>query len=592
MRQFDLKKYAEEANKIWNGEYEYVKYIPGFKKDGKKAQGLVEIVCHKKDKYGREHGHFWKNPTKHKQGQGCPKCSGSFRMDTKYMIETSKLAHTSPIDNLSYEKSIFNDYNTNVIVTCHNKDENGIEHGDFTISPFHLINGQGCPKCKNKKISLTKTQPFEKTIEEIKKIYPNYDYSKSEESYKNKGDKMIVICHEKDSNGNEHGEFEMIPSNTLNPLLKNGCPKCGREKCDEARRLKPEEFFDACRKVHNNFYDYSETTYSYSDEYIYPICPIHGKFKQIARNHKHGAGCPECAREKSNLEREITEFIKSILPSHNIIENDRKTLDGKEIDILIPDYNIGIECNGLIWHSEKFNNDKFYHIEKTNLAKEKGIRLIHIFEDEWNEKREIVKSRLENIFGITQNRIFARKCQIKEVPFKDSKSFINENHIQGYSIDKIRYGLYYNDELVSIMTFGKKRLNVGSKTSEDGEYELIRFCNKINFTVVGGANKILHHFIKTYNPSRIISYRDLRWSVGNLYEQLGFSLYKISEPSYFYTSGHKRENRFNFRKDVLIKEGFSENKTEHEIMLERGMYRIYDCGCLCFEWKKLNEQEK
>jgi len=578
--QFDLAKYAERANKIWNGAYDYIDYKP----NKNRHQRHVVMYCHQKDKYGREHGIFEKEPTKHIKGQGCPKCSGHFHMDTEYMIETSKLTHTNPSDNLSYEKSVFVNYHTDVVVTCHNKDENGNEHGDFSISPDHLLSGQGCPLCKGKKISEAKTTSFDETIKELKKVYPNYDYSKSRDTYKNRQSKMTVTCHEKDSNGEEHGDFEMIPSNTLNPLLKNGCPKCGREKCDEARRLDPEVFFEECRKKHNNFYDYSETEYTYSDEYIYPICPIHGKFKQIARNHKHGAGCPKCAKEKSTFEREVTEFIRGIIPEREVIENDRRLLDGKEVDILIPDMRIGIECDGLIWHSEKFNTDKAYHLEKTLLAEKKGVRLIHIFEDEWTNKQNIVKSRLMNILGITERRVYARKCNISEVPFIEAKRFLNENHIQGYSIDKIRYGLYFNDELVSIMTFGKKRINVGSKTRNEGEYELIRFCNQLNTTVVGGAAKLLNHFIKTNTPKKIISYCDRRWSIGNLYERIGFRQYGTSEPSYFYTSGHERKNRFNFRKDVLVsKYGCDESMTEHEWCLKNGYYRVYDCGTLCYE---------
>lgn len=583
-QQFDIEKYAKEAKLIWGNKYDYVGYINGSRKGGVRVRGMVDIVCHEKDEFGREHGHFFKDPTKHKKGQGCPKCSKHFHMDTKYMIETSKLAHTNPLDNLSYEKSEFVDYNTNVIVTCHNKDENGKEHGDFTISPDHLLNGQGCPLCKGKKISESKTSSFEDTLNEIIKIYPNYDYSKSRGTYKNRQSKMTVTCHEKNVYGEEHGDFEMIPSNTLNPLLRNGCPKCGRERCDEARRLDPDVFFDECRKKHNNFYDYSQTEYTYSDEYIYPICPIHGKFKQIARNHKQGSGCPKCAKEKSTLEREITEFIREIIPEHEVIENDRNLLNGKEVDILIPDLDIAIECDGLIWHSEKFNTDKFYHLEKTKLADDNGIRLIHIFEDEWVNKQNIVKSRLMNILGVTKIKIFARKCEINEVPFKEAKKFLDENHIQGYSIDKIRYGLYFSGELVSIMTFGKKRINVGSKTRNEGEYELIRFCNKLNTTVVGGAAKLLNYFIKTHNPKKIISYCDRRWSVGNLYEKIGFTLYGTSEPSYFYTAGHERKNRFNFRKDVLVsKYGCNESMTEHEWCLKNGYYRIYDCGTLCYK---------
>ena len=183
---------------------------------------------------------------------------------------------------------------------------------------------------------------------------------------------------------------------------------------------------------------------------------------------------------------------------------------------------------------------------------------------------------------MTPERIYARKCQIKEVTHIDSKKFLNMNHIQGQLNSSIRLGLYLDDELVSLMTFGGLRKALGT-SQKDGSYELLRFCNKLNTTVIGGANKLLKNFINLYKPKEIISYADRRWSIGNLYIKLGFDLNHYSQPNYFYVINDKRNNRFNYRKDVLIKEGFDKNKTEHEIMLERKIYRIYDSGTICFK---------
>ena len=177
------------------------------------------------------------------------------------------------------------------------------------------------------------------------------------------------------------------------------------------------------------------------------------------------------------------------------------------------------------------------------------------------------------------HHIFGRKCFVKEVSSKNSREFLELNHIQGNVNSSIKLGLYYDDELVSLMTFGGLRKSMGSNHKE-GVYELLRFCNKLNSSVIGGADKLLKHFIKTHNPKEIISYADRRWSQGDLYEKLGFSKSNISKPNYFYINNTKRENRFTYRKDVLVKQGYSNDKTEHEIMLERGIYRVYDCGNL------------
>lgn len=234
----------------------------------------------------------------------------------------------------------------------------------------------------------------------------------------------------------------------------------------------------------------------------------------------------------------------------------------------------------MYWHSDDKKPDN-YHLTKSELCENVGYKLIHVFEDEFVYKKEIVLSRLLNILGKTKEKIYARKCEIKEVTYKDSECFLNENHIQGNCISKHRYGLYYNNELVSLMTFGSTRINLNSK-KENGVFELLRFVNKKNTSVLGGASKLLKHFIKVVSPIKIISYSDNRWGNGNLYKKLNFKFVRKSKPNYFYVLKNKRINRFTYRKDVLVKQGFDKNKSEKEIMKERGINRIYDCGSTLF----------
>ena len=160
--------------------------------------------------------------------------------------------------------------------------------------------------------------------------------------------------------------------------------------------------------------------------------------------------------------------------------------------------------------------------------------------------------------------------------------FLNNNHIQGFMGSKIKIGLFYNNELVSLMTFGNLRKSMGQKKLE-GSYEMLRFCNKLNINVIGGASKLFKYFIRNYNPIEVISYADRSWSKGNLYEKLGFSMEYKTKPNYYYIINGVREYRFNYRKDILVKQGFNENKTEHQIMLERKIYRIYNTGNYKFE---------
>jgi len=308
--------------------------------------------------------------------------------------------------------------------------------------------------------------------------------------------------------------------------------------------------------------------------------------------------CRKCFPLVKNSKLE--EYIKDFLNDNNIqhLDNNRKILDGKEIDLLVSNINLGIEINGNYYHSEiGGEKDKKYHLNKTNLAYNKGIKLIHIFEDELLYKKDIVLSRLSNLLNLNTNKIFARKCKIKKVLKKEATEFLNKNHIQGDSIDKIRLGLYYNDELVSLMTFGGLRKVLGNSKLE-GNWELVRFSNKLNTSVVGGFSKLLKFFIKTHNPIKLTTYADIRWSgldeINNVYAKNGFTYINRTPPNYWYLKVgeyNHRFHRFNYRKDILIKEGFDCNLTEFEIMKLKGYDRIWDCGTMKFEFVIMNTGE-
>jgi hypothetical protein len=341
-----------------------------------------------------------------------------------------------------------------------------------------------------------------------------------------------------------------------------------------------EHYISLSREVHGDRYKY--IGYDPKTSTLDIECPEHGRFKQSVGNHIYnGEGCHKCGISSSNGEKEMFDFISELSPNACVLENKRDTIDDNlELDIYVPDKKLAFEYDGLYWHSELLR-PKDYQLKKTISCENKGIRLIHIFEDEWLNKQDIVKSMIKNLFNKTENKIYARKCFIREVGSKESREFLNANHLQGYCNSKIRLGLYYNDELVSLMTFGKSRHFIGSSKFE---WELLRFCNKINTNVVGGASRLLKHFIKEYSPNSIVSYADRRWSNGNLYDRLRFTKYNESKPNYYYVVGRKRIYRFNLRKSVLVKKyGCPTDMSEHEFCLSRKWYRIYDCGCLCYK---------
>ena len=262
----------------------------------------------------------------------------------------------------------------------------------------------------------------------------------------------------------------------------------------------------------------------------------------------------------SQLEKELLSFIQE---NYNgvIITNNKKIIPSFELDIYLPELKLAFEFNGLYWHSE-LNKDKNYHKNKSDLCVGLGIQLIHVWEDDWVYKKEILKSMILNKLGKSKDKIFARKTEIKEVTDNSMvKNFLNNNHIQGFVGSKIKIGLFYENELVSLMTFGELRKLMNLKSSEN-KYELIRFCNKLNSNVIGGASKLFKYFIKTYSPEYISSYADRSYSNGNLYKQLGFVLDKITPPNHYYIKDNIRKHRFNFRKSNLIKKGFDQTKRQ------------------------------
>lgn len=526
-----------------------------------KTTEKVCIIC-------PEHGEFWQEPHVHMRGQGCPKCGIEKRskmrvLTTESFIEKARGVHG---DKYDYSKTVYRNTKEKVCIICP-------EHGEFYQEPHNHLQGMGCPKCgnSNKGIKLS-LQDF---IDKSKSVHGDrYDYSKS--VYVNNRTPLIITCR-------KHGDFTQLPEIHM---MGCGCQKCAAESRAEKQTLNTANFIEKAKAVHGNKYDYSKTVYVRNDVPVTITCPEHGDFLQKPSYHLDGCGCQKCGMLFSHYESDLGDFIASIVGEENIIRNDRIILGGNELDVYIPSKKLAFEFDGLYWHSEIKKPEKRYHLNKTQECEKAGVRLIHIFEDEWVHKSDICKSRIKNILGASDKTIYARKCSITEVSADDAKKFFNENHIQGNVHASFVLGLQYNGELVSAMSFGPQRKNMG-RNNENGAWEMLRFCNKINCNVVGGASKLMTHFLLSKSPNKVISYADKRWSVGGLYEKLGFEHIHDSEPSYFYVIGDERKNRFGYRKDILVsKYGCSPNDTEHNFCFNHGWYRIYDCGTKLYEWKK------
>ena len=292
---------------------------------------------------------------------------------------------------------------------------------------------------------------------------------------------------------------------------------------------------------------------------------------------------------RSNLENEVVTFLYSIKPDLNIQRNYRGAISPKEIDIFLPEYNLGIEVNPTSSHNSSVpfidDNDILppsYHRRKSDLCSEKDIFLFHLFGYEWNHRNEVIKSILSNLIGVYQRKIYARKCIVKEVTSSECIQFMNKNHRQSYAASSIRLGLYFNSELVSLMTF---------VNNKDGSYELNRFCSKLGYQVVGGASKLFKHFLRTVECEKVVSYSDFARSRGSLYETLGFHFVSLSDPSYVWVDVksdmyyHRSNCQKSNLKKLLGDDSIDiEHETERSIMLNHGYVQVYDSGVKRWEY--------
>lgn len=379
-----------------------------------------------------------------------------------------------------------------------------------------------------------------------------------------------IISYDKFDGGNTlikihcliHDHTRVIKyTSSKHKITEYACNRCSHEKYNRNFEYTKEKWIDKAKDVHGNTYDYSKM----EDHGIHRtiICKTHGEFKQSIRNHVYYAnGCPKCVvvPSISSKEHEINDWLicLGLIEGVDYIRNDRSIISPQELDFYFPKLNIALEFNGDYWHSE-CKKDRKYHQSKVITAMKNGVNVIMIYEHLWKTKSDIIKHRLKSLLQI-QDKIYARKTEVKTISSKESIEFCNKYHLQGSCSATYHYGLFHDNELVSVMTLGKSRF-----TNE--EYELIRLCSSIN--VVGGASKLLKAFIRDISPKSIVSYADLDWSIGNVYEKLGFKFESITSPSYVWVKGTKVLSRYQ-----------TQIKNENKTMRDNGFLKIYKSGSM------------
>lgn len=305
---------------------------------------------------------------------------------------------------------------------------------------------------------------------------------------------------------------------------------------------------------------------------IYGVC--HSTVAKWLRQE----GIPVRTSVRSHGEIELLERLNEIDGSFHPSQD---VLEGLEVDGFDENHRLAIEYNGLYWHSDEQRHPR-HLLQKLELAESKGLRLIHVFENEWREHPEIVLSIIRGYMGL-HHRIGARSCQIIELDDALYGSFLERNHIQGYAPASVRLGLQHNDRIVAVLGMMHARFQ------EEG-WEIIRFCSILNTVVNGGFARLFRYFIKQHQPEHIVTYADRRYFSGGVYEKVGFERVGTSQPNYFYFKRNETKlySRIGFQKHKLKDrlERFDPTRSEAENMAANGWLRIWDCGNHVLKWTK------
>jgi hypothetical protein len=421
------------------------------------------------------------------------------------------------------------------------------ENGWFEQTPANHLSGHG----------VTLKLNTEKFIALSRKVHGDkYDYS--EVHYTSNKAKVTIKCP-------IHGKFEQEASSHMKG---RGCAECGKINRRGKIRVDYKEFVKRAKDVHGNKYEYLKSDYKSITDLMTIKCPKHGIFIQRASDHTfNNTGCPRCSWVLSAAESEIRSVIDSI--GIDYYHNDRTLIKPLELDIVIPSLKIAIEYNGLIWHSEKHGKDKWYHYNKSKMCANKGYRLIHIWEDDWNRNKQLQIEFLKYQLGVSRyTPIYARECTLATISKKQASEFLDLHHIQGSTVFSEAVCLAYKGEIVTVSCFTKR----------SDKYELVRHCS--SKPVIGSLGKCVKHFHKIHN-TEIYTFLDKSRYVGKSYEKAGFIKACEIPPDYMYVKGSVRYHKFNFRRAQIkrkLPDVYSEELSESQMMEKAGYTRVWDCG--------------
>lgn len=525
----------EDALGVGRWDYSEVEYVNSATK--------VTIVC------PTHQERFQQFPQNHRRGQvGCSQCFSKATPVSEF-VRRAKEVHGDKYDysSVQYVNSI-----TPVEIICRT-------HGSFTQAPSnHLAGREGCKSCLGRLID---TESFLRKAAEVwNGREEKWDYS--EAVYVNQGVKVKIICP-------MHGPFYQNPRSHIKGMV--GCSGC------HGMNISTPEFVERAVQVFpDSRWNYSEVEYLNMKDKVQFICPKHGPFHQSPEKHLLGkVGCFSCQSTGSSIvEGMFTEFISSLgvefLPrKRELFANPRM-----EVDIWIPSKKVAIEFNGLYWHSSKFKSSK-YHANKYKAAKEAGIRLVQVWEDDWMLRPDIVKEHIRQVLGMSSlPKVSARSTEVVQISVGVAREFFDRYHIQGFRGGSVYLGLKHGDAVCAGAIF-KRRSN--------STYELVRYASNAN--VRGGHSKLVSYFEKNYSYDLLITFADLTFSDGGLYRSTGWVEDGTIPPDYSYLVRGRREHKFNYRIKRFKEDPnllYVDGATESQLAELNNLARVYDAGKIRF----------
>lgn len=510
-------------------------------------------------------GELTLTPTKHLQGQRCNVCrpSKTGKKTTEWFLEQVGEYHSEY--DYDYSKVNYVNSTTKVEIFCRTHQQT------FFAPPQDFLVGKNrCRECGEEARLEKRRLPFEEWLPRAQAVHGGlYEYDAY--SWNGLHKPVRIRCA-------AHGWFEQIPAN--HETQGSGCPKCGRDLSRLGRRIPEAELISRAREAHGDTYTYPDQS-DRPGKYISACCSKHGVFQQLLVSHLKGRGCMKCSIGRvSSGQQEIFDFLKESYTEEIMLEH--RMSSGLILDIFLPKLHVGIEYNGLYYHSEPSRLDRSkpagrsdykYHYEKSLQANRDGIALIHIWEDEWLFKQDLVKALLLNRLNLdTQPRVFAQNTQIVEVSADQAYAFFEATHLQGLRHTCSRYiGLATPDTgLVALAAFSER----GSAS------ELVGFSTSC--PVPEGFSRILSSYRQSCPSeiSEIVAFSDTRLSEGGLYQAAGFDRVGEVDVSYEYIQGRERRPKSEFQLSALENDfqKFDPNLSERDNCELNGWFRLWDCG--------------